>query len=555
MGSKFIEKHKRKSLLALLLLLFKGRNKYIVLLIMIILFSIPFVATSDMIERFFGLSPVRYAIKFLGLESVMSSLNPKYSTDITKTLFEKLKDEYDSYSLWNKIRGSSDEERRLKGKGSIELVKLDEIQKLQERYRKDKDGKKGKYGNEGRYEEEELDGVIDKEEVEKGKGAEGVNLDGILGRSRGVGEFGEGFASDIYGGSFASSRFGSSKDGGNVAWTFGKYSSHDKYGPYLAKDFLKSKGYASKQSIASVSLNNIKNNIPEASNPNLGKAKVKVSKMGSLTAFNWKNVGYTKQDTKAKVNVSGSKRALFQMGETLATTSMAYLQKPAYETQAVYTAATYDGIPLSGNVINADGDPVTSMPDTAYVSEVTDSVQHWEEIAKKCEDAQKVHGTRISTLQKEMDEITKTMGKPPKCCSSAVHKWNAKVKLLVAKCNELNEHSKALGQECGNSNPQIINCQQTYGKLYIKPCSKWICWLGIILAIIGLLIGFMIGGFLGAVIGAAIGFAVGFAGSMYMQMAAMGAAFAGAGAYFADKESEKAIQVTEEINKDVAKQK
>jgi hypothetical protein len=38
-------------------------------------------------------------------------------------------------------------------------------------------------------------------------------------------------------------------------------------------------------------------------------------------------------------------------------------------------------------------------------------------------------------------------------------------------------------------------------------------------------------------------------------MAAMGAAFAGVGAYFADQKSKKAIDVVEDINKDVAKEK
>jgi hypothetical protein len=112
MGSKFIEKHKRKSILGLLLLLFRGRSKYIALLVIVILFSLPFVATSDMIERFFGISPVRYLVKLFGLESVIASINPKYSTDIIKATFDRLKQETQDYNLWNKIGlGEEIEER------------------------------------------------------------------------------------------------------------------------------------------------------------------------------------------------------------------------------------------------------------------------------------------------------------------------------------------------------------------------------------------------------------------------------------------------------------
>ncbi len=143
------------------------------------------------------------------------------------------------------------------------------------------------------------------------------------------------------------------------------------------------------------------------------------------------------------------------------------------------------------------------------------------------------------------------MGKPPKCCSSSVHSWNKKVSLLVQKCNELNVESQTLGQKCQNSNPQIVNCQQSYGRLYIKPCSKKKCWLGLVFGVIGFLIGFLIGGFIGAIIGAAIGFAIGQMASIYLAMAGMGAAFAGVGAYFANDKSKEAIKTVEDVNKDV----
>jgi len=496
-----------------------------------------------MIERFFGLSPVKYMLKFLGLESVVASINPKYSTDIIKATFDRLKQETKGYSLWNKA-GLGEEDRG--DRGTLAFVKVDDeiFKKKEGKNRKDGRDIDIGYSNEKEGENKE----VDLDDIISGKSGDlGLSLNSDL--------FSKGFGNKFGGGLLGNSGFdGSSAFGKN---TFGSY------GPFIAKDtFQGSKNnfgvdYKGKGSIGLNALDNIKGNIPDVSNLSLSKkGKVKVSKMGSLTAYGWKNVGYTKKGAVVDVNTSGSRRALFQMGETLATTSMAYKQNPAYEYQAAYTGATYDGNSLNLGIIQTAGDPNITLPNTGYVSDVIGSAVHWVEIAHKCQEAQAVHGTAISKLQDEIDNILKTMTDPPKCCKHrAVNKWNNKVSQVIEKCNKINSHSVSLANKCGSSTPQTVNCQSTYGKLYIKPCSKWECWLGIILAIVGALIGFLIAGLVGAVIGAAIGFALGTMGSIYLQMAAMGAAFAGVAAYFADQKSQKAIDVVEDINKDVAKKK
>ncbi|NLH39155.1 MAG: DUF456 domain-containing protein [Elusimicrobia bacterium] len=545
MANKFIEKHKKKSLWALLLLLFRGRNKYIALLVVVMLLSIPFVATSDMMERFLNLSSVRSMLSSLGLERVVASLthNNKYSGDFLKSTFSDLKAEYEANNLWNKVTGGMDS--RGGEDGTIAFVRFGEDFL---NYGKNKKSKNGKNS--------EISDYISKDDSENGMGADGVDLN-----NPGPDSYGNGMGVDGIGGMgsangrLKSSLFANGIGSGMFGSNMMNGGSHNAggsggYGPYINRKDFNGKGgsgYGGK-SIASSALDDIKKTVPDAKDPKGGS---KVKKMGKLTAFGWKNVGYTKKGANIDVSVTGNRRALFQMGETLATTSMAYKQNPAYEYQAAYTGATYDGNTMNGDIVVTDPEINTTVPDTAYVSDVVDSAQHWEEIAKECSDAQATNGTRISELQKEMDDISKTMGKPPKCCKN-VGPWNSKVSRLVSLCNELNSNSVALSQKCGGSTPQTINCQQSYGKLHIKPCSKWKCWLGIILAIVGLLVGFLMGGFLGAIIGAVVGFAVGSIGSMYLQMMAMASAFAGAGAYFADKGSEKAINVTEEVNKDVA---
>lgn len=524
MGSKFVEKHKRKSVWALLLLLLRGRGKYVAILVVVLLFSIPFVATSDMVERFLGLSPVRYMVKLFGLESVMASINPRYSTDILKAVFDRLKDEYSEFNPF--LKGMRDEDRG--GIGTLAYVKVGDVLNAEKK-------RKGRGSKDG----SEIDGVSDKQN----ESADGVDFSDLLAGNNGAaGKLGRlSFSSDLNSPFFES---------GNQFMN-----GSSSLAAFNSKNFLSSitgkGGIAGKGNIGANALALSEKGVPEVKSPVLSRKGVRISKSGSVTAFAWKKSGYLKNGADLSVKISGNRRALFQMGETMATTSMAYKQNPAYEYQAAYVGSTYDGTSMKGGLVATSADNNTSVPDTGYVSTVVDSAQNWEQLAKDCTDAQATHGTKISKLQDEMDEISKTMGKPPKCCSSAVHAWNAKVNTLVQKCNELNSESQALGQKCQNSTPQTINCQQSYGRLYIKPCRKLFCFLGIIFAIIGLLIGFLMGGFLAAIIGAAIGFALGYMGSMYFTMAAMGAAFAGAGAYFADEKSKEAIKVTEEINKDV----
>jgi len=558
MGNKFIERHKRKPLLALLLLLFRGRTKYIALLVIVILFSLPFVVTSDMIERFFGLSPVQYMLKFLGLESVVASINPKYSTDIIKATFDRLKQETQEYNLWKKA-GLGEEDRG--ERGTLAFVKVDD------KIFKKKEGKNGKTGRE----------VDIGYSNEKEGGNKEVDLDDIIsGKS---GDLGLSLNSDLLSNGFSSGLFGKSSFGGNGVFgndslggssAFGK-NTFGSYGPFIAKDtFQGSKhnfgvDYKGKGSIGLNALDNIKRNIPDVSNLSLNKkGKVKVSKMGSLTAYGWKNVGYTKKGAVVDVNTTGSRRALFQMGEALATTSMAYKQNPAYEYQAAYTGATYDGNKINSDLITTNNEPSTTLPDTAYVGDMISSSQEWEKLAKKCSDSQSTNGTAVSELQKEIDDLLKHNKPPSTCCNcGAVQRWNRVVDQVIDRCRKINSHLSQLAVDCQNSAPQQIDCNSNYGKLYMKccKCKKGFFggFFGIILgAIIGGLLGFLtFGTFFAIAIGAAIGAAIGgmFSG-MNPLMALLsailpGGSFLALGGMFGNKESATAIKTTEEIQKDV----
>ena len=109
---------------------------------------------------------------------------------------------------------------------------------------------------------------------------------------------------------------------------------------------------------------------------------------------------------------------------------------------------------------------------------------------------------------KKIDETAKTLGKPPKCCSSGVGAWNSKIRSIIGYCNDFNVHEAQQAAACQiTSKP--MNCS-SYNKMIIKPCKKWKCWLAIILmillgglfGIIGMIaVGVMIGGSMAGLFG------------------------------------------------------
>ena len=89
MGSKFVEKHKRKSLLAALLLIFRGRAKYVGVLLILAVLSVPFVISGETFGRIVMFQPVAAFLRTVGLGSIVSAINPKYSNDMMKAALDR----------------------------------------------------------------------------------------------------------------------------------------------------------------------------------------------------------------------------------------------------------------------------------------------------------------------------------------------------------------------------------------------------------------------------------------------------------------------------------
>ncbi len=467
MGSKFVEKHKRKSVLAALLFIFQGRAKFVSIMLIVVILSAPFLLSGETLNSLIELPGVSAFLRSVGLGSVVSSINPKYSNDLLRAALDKAASDSAQDSFWARFlksinatlppAGGASSMAMIRGGGN-DLFGLPEV--------KDKGGKAGPG---------QVKGSVNDEERARGETGDDVNLEGMLGKVSG--------GSGGYGDSMGQNLAGNFADGGAMSGS----------GPYMDRTTLGGPGSASAGRGAGMYnqvLAQSGSKVPVPGTPQ----KINTKRMGRVSGFAWKNVGYKTSNAKVDIKLS-SKKPMFQLAQTFAMTGSAFKAKDsALEYQAAYTGTTYDGNDSNVDVIQTDAvAPV--VPDTAFTGDLIDGTLELQNEAKKCSDAQGTYGAQMSMDGKMMDETAKTLGNPPMCCSGGVGAWNSKVARIEAYCNDYNANEAQLAAACQNrSSPMQCN----YGsKMHINPCSKLLCFL-LIIAIIFL--GFLLGGLLGALI-------------------------------------------------------
>lgn len=453
MGSKFVEKHKRKSILAALLFIFQGRTKYIGILLVITILSIPFALSGETLSRILELRPVAAFLRTVGLSSVVSTINPKYSNDLLKAALDRASADSKDASFWQKFLnrinstlppgGGPSSIAMLRG-GGEDLFGPLEV----------KDGKYDKKAGPG-----QVKGVLNEEERAKGYSGDDVDLQGLL--AGGPGYEGSGLYGDQM-----ERNMSSSASGG---------------GPYLNRTMFNRPGGAAAGGAAGLYSNVMSESSNKVPVPSSAR-KINSKRMGRVSGFSWKNVGYGRGKSDA-INKLGSKKPMFQLAETFSMAGSAANSKDsAYEYQAAYVGSTYDGNETGADVIETSFDSPTVPPDSSFTGDLLINTQDLQNQAKACSDAQGTHGAAMSEDGKKMDDISKTLGKPPKCCSGGVGAWNSKVNQIQAACQDYNAHEVQLAAACQNKSSPM-DCSYS-SKMHINPCSKWKCWLAIILMVI-----------------------------------------------------------------------
>lgn len=424
MGSKFIRRFEKRNLLFFLLLLFKGRAKYVTISLLMVAASLPFMASTETIERMLELPPVASFLKSVGLGGVISAINPGYSTAGFKAALDKATADSSRDSFWNKFLSSINSTlppadgpssmAMIRGGGDISGPRV---------------LKNEKYAG-------PVKGVVNAEERAGGA----VNLEGMLSNAAG--------------------------DGGVYGDLMGMNLGDSSYGAPFVNRTLVSKGGAGSQSdgMYNHALSQAGNRIPVPGRPQ----KVNGKRMGKVSGFSWKNVGYRTKN--AKVDTLNRKTApLFQLAATFSMTDSVYKSpKSAPEYQASYVGATYDGNNVNADVITDAAPP--AVPDTGF----TGDTYRGQQIARECTDAQAVYGTRMSDDAAEMDNRSKMA--QPKCYGN-IGPWNANVNRMAWLCNDFNASDDALSAACQSHNPDRMQCEKftnntEHGGMIIKKCKK-----------------------------------------------------------------------------------
>lgn len=183
MGSQFLEKHKRKSVLAALLFLFSGNAKYVVMLLVLVAASMPFVVSRDDLARLLENPAVSSVMRRMGLGSVLSAVDPKYSGDMLKSAMDKALVDSEQNTYWNRflqtISGGGAGGKGGAGGGSgLDMIAGGDFLKG-DLSGKGKNGKGGGAGGDG------YNGVVSDEDQKKGKNGDTVYLDGGYGSGAG----------------------------------------------------------------------------------------------------------------------------------------------------------------------------------------------------------------------------------------------------------------------------------------------------------------------------------------------------------------------------------
>ncbi len=480
MGSKFVEKHKRKSVLAALLLLFQGRAKYVGILLLIMALSVPFVMSGEAWNGIIAFPPISYFLKTVGLGSVVAAINPKYSNDMLRAALDKAAVDSAQDSFWSKFlksinatmppAGSQNSIAMIRGGG--DLFGPVEI--------KDQDKTRRGPG--------QVKGVVNDAERARGETGDDVNLENLLGNVAGGG--------GLYG----------NQMGQNLSGRFGEGGAASGSGPYLNRAMFGGSGgsQAKGSDMYSQVMAQSGGKVPVPG----ATQKVNAKKMGRVSGFSWKNVGYKTKSATMDTRIN-SKRSMFQLATTFSMTGSAFKSKDAaLEYQNSYVGSTYDGNDVNVDVIQTGGDSAPVVPDTSFAGDLINAAGDLQQIAKECSEAQGTYGAKMSDDAKKMADIHKGMGSPPKCCNhGGIDRWNSNVDLAVSYCVDYNVNQALLAGKCQTS-VDPMDCGSISSN-HLSKCGWLHCFLMMLLAFLigalcGILASFAIVGVLGSIFGSVV---------------------------------------------------
>lgn len=396
MGSDFIEQYRKKSLLTLLLLIFRGRAKYVTMALLMAAASLPFAAGSSLFSRIFGMPPVAAAFRMMGMGSGVSETDFKNPGKFVKAA----------------AKNPAPDRTPPCGSGCGSNTSLDMLRG--EIYRQDD------RGGRTRLPPGRIAGALNP--ADAGVKASVVDFGGIQPEGGG-----------IYGGAT-----GEGLKGGGA--------------PYLSRGvFARPAGMISRgDSLYSSAMRQAGDSVPVPGRPKRANAGT----TGRVSGFGWDDADYNTRGSAAEKR-PGSKSPISQLADVFSVTNSVFESGNAEsEYQAGYSGSVYDGNDINLDILVAADDPLTGV-EGGFVDNLSD-MQQMQKQAHACSAAQAVNGARMSTIGKEMDDLQSGMTNPPSCAGAAA--WNQKVTRLNQLCMEFNGNQAQLAKACQSSGGDEMGC-------------------------------------------------------------------------------------------------
>jgi hypothetical protein len=406
MASDFIERNKRKTLLAALLLFLGGRGKYVALLLVAGLVSLPFLLSGERLEKILSFPAVASALRAVGLaqpvaeptgELAMSApasgKDAKFWDRFLRAVNAPLPPARTTTSSMEMLKGG------LASAGPVAI----------------KEDKKTPAGK--------VKGVVNAEERAKGDTAPGVDMQDLLAGGSGV----EG-------------------PGGSMGNALGGV--YGNAGPYANRTILARPTGAGDSYSGTYNqvMRKAGEGVPVPGSP----AKVN-ARLGRVSSFNWSKANARNARANAPAKAAG-KRNIDRLVEAFATGTMAFdSNRP--ETQSSYAGAVFDGNPMQESVMDTGDVVVPSVPSTAFANSLVSAASAMLAGAEACSAVASGSGNKMSDIGAEMKRIQATINykDPPGCCwwdDSERNDWNKKMDILYSKCGELNAEGLKISQAC-----------------------------------------------------------------------------------------------------------
>lgn len=437
MSSEFLERNKRKSALALLLLMLGGRARYVVALFVAVMVSVPFLVSGDRLNALMSFPAVAAVLRTVGLGGTAAP-------DMLAAAAMHKDGGGAKASFWERYLRAAN--APLPPAGATSTMAMVRVGGDDYGPAVLKDGGKPAGPN-------KVKGAVNAEERANGDDGAGVNLAGLTG---GYGDLmGEGLGS---------------RQLGTV--------------PYYNRTLLGGPGGAvdKRDGVYNQIMVKAGEGVPVPGAPEKMK-----SKMGRVSAFSFKSFSRKNRKSQALGGLRSNRKPLTQMKQATAMATIALFDGVSTEHTATYSGAVYDGNSVDLDLMMEGDAVVPSMPSFAFANGVIGAINTSMAQSLACANDYTNMQKITDQMQPYFDIMSEFGDKPPNFCDSKEKRdrWNSAFQGegLISQCPRANDAMDRLiakgcpmekqGKfDCSSFSDRVIDCGSLGCPL--KCALKWL---------------------------------------------------------------------------------